>query len=1206
MDSTTNDPPADPSTMADDPTSPATTAPGPVSAADEQRLASLRDARRANLAALTQRVAPGRGTNLDANMKKNMTFFKKLRLVTADNVATLLAELAKLKVDKYLAEITSALLENFTSGRKLPVADLDAILAITCQLHRRFTAHFTPGLVDALIGACALKPGGGTNASGSAATTATAPAAAVSDATLEKAERERLAKNKPLLRVLTDLYLVGLLQPMAGNTIPDSLGDGSSTPATIVAKPRGRDARAPQDVADDRFLALIQELLVDRTHANLPLLATLVRFYAPVLFTEPGDPPPGHTPDPAETLAPPVIQTKLSKAVNKYFDQLVKRLTSDQRALAKLQHKAREWAFERGTEAPEDMRQRLDRDQRVFETLSTQAQILATHLDRQLPVFDAKGDEDAEQASGTSITLHKMERKLDSGLWDDDEDRAFYQDLPELELMLPPTLLQTAKTLKAAAAAVAAAGLSMPARAADDGEDAADQAGDVAAAAFTAPATIDDRPPASLETLEDEDDADQGKSRLDAEDDDANGDDEEEEDSSSASQLTALLSRLPHCDNPALIDQAAVEFCYYNTRKAQRRLARVLVDVRQRGDMVALYARLLAILKRFEIADLVIDELDRTFRRQIRTTRQLAGPAAMDAFNAKLVSARYLSELVKFRLAPAPVVFFNLKLLLENVTPSNVETLSHFLEGCGRFLLADPATNARMVEVLEWVTRIKKRLTDTRLVLMVESAQAACQPRTPGSGAIKKKERPPEEEYILYLFTELTKPRVKYTIMQLRKFAWAEEATMDLMVKRFSKLKGVKFHQLEHVAAVLVGLCVYHPDLGIYVVDNLIEYIKSAMERNNYQENQMRTMKTAFLGHLYNAFVVDGNLIFAVLELLISFPFKDGPTEFFRIRLVAALLDVCGARLNKVRLDRFLIMFQLYIVCKNPLPMDVEFVVQDLFETLRPKMKRMSYDEAVEAAQELVGKQAKQQGTVTSPTAADADAADIEGAEPDLTGEGSGEPELSDAGSDGLGESDDEDEDEDDDDESDLSDSDDDDDDLDDDLSDLSDLDDLEDDEDDEDEEEADEEEDESAMLDRELQMLMSERPDPSSRRRPVAVTAIAIPDRHAAATRAVPGAAANMSSSAEPSLALLTKRGAKVVTREFTVPEDSELAQHVAQIRAREEAERLELKSYVLKYERRELEERAAEVAAAAANAGGRQGGKRVLWSNSGTRGRT
>ncbi|KAJ3375382.1 hypothetical protein GGF31_004500 [Allomyces arbusculus] len=1196
MDST-NDAPPDLSTMADDPalpSPPSANAPGPVSTSDEQRLASLREARRANLAALTQRAAPGRGANLDANMKKNMTFFKKLRLVTADNVATLLAELAKLKVDKYLAEITSALLENFTSGRKLPVADLDAILAITCQLHRRFTAQFTPGFVDALIGACALKPGAATPS----APTTTAPATAVSDATLEKAERERLAKNKPLLRVLTDLYLVGLLQPMAGNTIPDSLGDGSSAAATIVAKPRGRDTRAPQDVADDKFLALIQELLVDRTHANLPLLATLVRFYTPVLFSEPADPPSDHVPDPAETLAPPVIQTKLSKAVNKYFDQLVKRLTSDQRALAKLQHKAREWAFERGTEAPEDMRQRLDRDQRVFETLSTQAQILATYLDRQLPVFDAKGDEDAEQASGTSITLHKMERKLDSGLWEDDEDRAFYQDLPELELMLPPALLQTAKTLKAAAAAAAAAGLSMPTRSPD--EDTADQTGNEAAAA-SAPASIDDKPPTSLETLEDDEDADRGKSRLDAEDDDANGDDEEEEDSSSASQLAALLSRLPHCDNPALIDQAAVEFCYYNTRKAQRRLARVLVDVRQRGDMVALYARLLAILKRFEIADLVIDELDRTFRRQIRTTRQLAGPAAMDAFNAKLVSARYLSELVKFRLAPAPVVFFNLKLLLENVTPSNVETLSHFLEGCGRLLLADPATNARMVEVLEWVTRIKKRLTDTRLVLMVESAQAACQPRTPGSSAIKKKERPPEEEYILYLFTELTKPRVKYTIMQLRKFAWAEEATMDLMVKRFSKLKGVKFHQLEHVAAVLAGLCVYHPDLGIYVVDNLIEYIKSAMERNNYQENQMRTMKTAFLGHLYNAFVVDGNLIFAVLELLISFPFKDGPTEFFRIRLVAALLDVCGARLNKVRLDRFLIMFQLYIVCKNPLPMDVEFVVQDLFETLRPKMKRMSYEEAVEAAQELVGKQAKQQETITSPTSADA--GEIEGAEPDLTDEVAGEADLSDAGSHGSGESDDEDDE--DDDESDVSESDDDDD-LDDDLSDLSDLDDLDDDEDDDEDDDDDEEEDESAMLDRELQLLMSERPDPSSRRRPVAVTAIAIPDRHAAATRAVPGAAANTSSSTEPSLALLTKRGAKVVTREFTVPEDSELAQHVAQIRAREEAERLELKSYVLKYERRELEERAAEVAAANAGAGGRQGGKRVLWSNSGSRGRT
>ena len=60
------------------------------------------------------------------------------------------------------------------------------------------------------------------------------------------------------------------------------------------------------------------------------------------------------------------------------------------------------------------------------------------------------------------------------------------------------------------------------------------------------------------------------------------------------------------------------------------------------------------------------------------------------------------------------------------------------------------------------------------------------------------------------------------------------------------------------------------------------------------------------------------------------------PDDFFRIRLVCVLLDTCGMCFDRGsqqrKLDNFLTFFQLYVHCKNPLPMDVEFMVIDTLE----------------------------------------------------------------------------------------------------------------------------------------------------------------------------------------------------------------------------------------------------------------------------------
>lgn len=82
----------------------------------------------------------------------------------------------------------------------------------------------------------------------------------------------------------------------------------------------------------------------------------------------------------------------------------------------------------------------------------------------------------------------------------------------------------------------------------------------------------------------------------------------------------------------------------------------------------------------------------------------------------------------------------------------------------------------------------------------------------------------------------------------------------------------------------------------------------------------------------------------------------DMPDDFFRVRLVCVLLDTCGMCFDrgsqKKKLDNFLTFFQVrygfhvrpsllftncdnpqyYILCKEPWPMDIEFMVTDSIE----------------------------------------------------------------------------------------------------------------------------------------------------------------------------------------------------------------------------------------------------------------------------------
>jgi len=162
----------------------------------------------------------------------------------------------------------------------------------------------------------------------------------------------------------------------------------------------------------------------------------------------------------------------------------------------------------------------------------------------------------------------------------------------------------------------------------------------------------------------------------------------------------------------------------------------------------------------------------------------------------------------------------------------------------------------------------------------------------------------------------------------------------------------------------------YHPDFSFAIVDQVLEDIRFGLETNAYKANQQRVATIKYLGELYIYRLVNSGMVFDTFWSLVTFGHPDGrplpgqacpidmPDDFFRVRLICVLLDTCGMCFEKgsqrKRLDSFLTFFQLYIFTKGPIPMDVEFMLEDSFEACRPKSDRFkSFEEAVTAVDEM-------------------------------------------------------------------------------------------------------------------------------------------------------------------------------------------------------------------------------------------------------------
>lgn len=862
--------------------------------------------------------------SLDSSLKKNTAFIKRLRTaLTGSSTATFAQEIRSLSLEKYLSEIISATYEGLCK-LKSP-ADIAAGVEVVSGLHQRFGPEDFTSKLAWFLGRGLTIPD-------------KAQLKALAQDAREREEKERLTRHRVLLKVATEFWLTGLIRNLEDAANPDG---GSTRPGKEGARTSEGKGKVNGTIvkgsgeAEPFPLEVLKELLGhDREHANLPLVVLFVKSFAwdalgvsvagdrpkkdadesgasvPALDGEDGASADedaatnGHQQDPPITS--PEMQQRFRNILERYIEDVKKHVSRDQKSLVSQGRRNAE-AYVKSGEKFEDREANYDKQIKAQEKLISSTQYLCEALDIEMP--DLK-DRDVDKAAASGgIGLIKAGEFLrgqseGAGIWEDEDERRFYENLIDLKDRVPGVLLEEPKKKQ---------------------ED--EQVG---------------------KRKDDETVAGEAEKSADATDDQSTA----IANKTVGAQVDSLLARLPELQNKEQIDQAAIDFCFVNSKASRNRLIKAVQEVPNgRSDLLPIYSRLVATVGKHlkDVSAGLVEYLDDEFRSlQRRKSKDFLG-------QVRTGNIRYLAELTKFGVVPEHVIFHCLKVSLDDFSRMNIEIIGNLLENCGRYLLRNPETSPRMQSFLETLQR-KKSATHLAQQerMIIENAVYYVNP--PERAAIQQKERTPIELYVQKLiYLDMNKRTYAKVLKSIRKLHWEEAEVVEVLRKIFSKPGRIKYSNINLLAILLSALWRYHQDFVVDTIDTLLENITLGLEQNDFKYNQRRLAEVRYLGELYGYKMVDSQVIFDTLYRIVSFGHPSGtptpahsnpldlPDDFFRVRLVCAILDTCGDCFDrgqaKQKLDFFLAFFQYYFRTKYAPPMDIDFLFQDTFAAIRPKWK---------------------------------------------------------------------------------------------------------------------------------------------------------------------------------------------------------------------------------------------------------------------------
>lgn len=872
----------------------------------QERLNLKLELRNKNLTASGNRPEEAFFSKLDSNLRKNTAFVKKLKTISEAQRDSLLKDMAGLNLTKYISEVAAAIVE-----AKLKMSDIQTAVVVCSSLHQRY-AEFSTQLLENWLKTLPLK---------------------------KDDKATNLSKIRVDLRFFAELLVCGVFTQKEGLPVLKNLLTFLTT--------SDRDE-----------------------HNNLNILISFCKHC--------GEDFAGLVPRKIRTLAQKYIrdvpisdflttdkQKSLLSILREYYRSLCRHLLRDHQNLRGLEAHNRRVLQTKG-ELSGEQKEKCEAAHQIFQKLLAGTQQFADVLDEDVPDLPLEEITTLDNDAGT-LDIHNRFKggELDgsTSLWEDEETRSFYENLPDLKAFIPGILFKdSVQATNIASTMEEPVDLSLE-------EDLQKLEMEEVALEIE-----EEREIAQLDDCcksEEKDLTETLLQEIDAPD---------EEPAAGTGPGTAnkllldgFLNSLLHCVSREMVDQAAEQFCMsLNTKPNRNKLIKALFLVpRTRLDLLPFYARFVATLAPCmpDVATDLVSMLKQDFKFHIKKKDQIN-------IESKVKTMRFIGELVKFNIFPKSDALQCLKNLLLDFSHHYIEMACNLLETCGRFLFRSADSHQRTKVYLEQMMRKKAvQALDSRYITMIENAFYYCNP--PEAPMSVRVVRPPLHEYIRkLLYKDLAKSNTEKILRQMRKLDWEDPEVCAYATKSLVAIWNVKYYNIRCMANLLAGLVAYHETVGPQVVDGVLEEIRLGMEINHPKYNQQRVSVVHYLGELYNYRMVESSVIFKVLYSFITFAVNfngspstlDPPDNLFRIRLVCILLETCGQYFNtgssKKKLDCFLVFFQQYYWQKksvdiyseeNPFPVTVDFLVKDTLLPLRPKMKLCeSLEEATAAVEDLM------------------------------------------------------------------------------------------------------------------------------------------------------------------------------------------------------------------------------------------------------------
>ena len=591
---------------------------------------------------------------LDSSLKKNTAFIKKCKTFSEGQKAGLMKEMSGLNLSKYIGEVAAALVEV-----KLKMSDISGMVELCSAIHQKYS-EFSSCLVENWTKMLTLK------------------------------KDEKIANPSKMrvdLRLYCDLVVVDVIPlktglPLVGHVL-----------STLVAQDK-QDNNISNTAIIVSFCKHCGEDFAGLVPTSMAKLMT--RF--------------GETLSVSSTGIGPDKQRVVRNVLTEYHGLLVNNLLNVHKEMTVVERSNRRQLMTRG-EVSQERTEQAEKLTHEFERLKTLSEQMSEALGEEmveLPKLETEKDEEDEQELANDVSPDSL-----GHLWDDDDTKAFYENLPDLVAIIPSILYKDSK------------GEASTSDAKKEAENLDNENEDEI--------QVDEEP---VEEVNLEDDEEM----------------QEAINMSNKMILDAFLGQLPNCVNREMIDSAAADFCMnHNTKNNRKRLVKSLFTVqRTRTDLLPFYSRLVATLNPCmpEVPNQLSALLKQDFRWHVRKKDQIN-------IESKLKVCRFIGEMTKFGVFSKVDTLFCIKQLLFDFSHHHIEMACALFESCGSFLYRSPDSHRRTKIYLEQMLRKKAAMSlDSRYTTMIENAYYSVAP--PETSQVDRKERPPMHQYIRFDQNKMT------------------------------------------------------------------------------------------------------------------------------------------------------------------------------------------------------------------------------------------------------------------------------------------------------------------------------------------------------------------------------------------------------------------------------------------------------------------